>query len=154
MPLPWRYWLTHWVTTLNIHHHQYITVLRSQKHVLVRMKERLSCFSFIMTVVTKLFDVLNFHINEHCPSRLVNFCFIFLIDDLFSSCWWSCTWSWDSVLLYTCGQTNYKYCTSIRGEVIRPYGPLWPEANILWSTLLNQRYKTGEVAERTFLRWS
>ena len=37
-----------------------------------------SCFSFIMTVVTKLFDVLNLHINEHCPSRLDIFCFIFL----------------------------------------------------------------------------
>ena len=34
-----------------------------------------------MTVVTELFDVLNLHINEHCPSRLVIFCFIFLIND-------------------------------------------------------------------------
>ena len=122
--------------------------------MLVRMKKRLSCFSFIMTVVTKLFYVLNLHINEHCPSRLVIFCFIFLINDLFSSCWWSCTWSWDSVLLYPCGRTNYKYYTRIRGEVIRPSGSLWPEANIIWPTLLNRRYKTGEVAEQTSLRWS
>ena len=154
MPLLWRYWLTHWVTTIkhppSPRHHCFEVT----KACAGQNEKRLSCFSFIMTVVTKLFDVLNLHINEHCPSRLVIFCFIFLINDLFSSCWWSCTWSWDSVLLYPCGRTNYKYCTRIRGEVIRPSGSLWLETNILWSTFLNRRYKTGEVAERTSLRWS
>ena len=74
LPLPWRYWLTHWVTTIKhpaspIHHN---------KACAGQNEKRLSCFLFIMTVVTKLFDVLNLHINEQCSSRLFIFCFIFL----------------------------------------------------------------------------